>query len=106
MIVDLFPPGLHDPQGLHEIIREQIEDTQRTYELPKNVPLTIASYMAAPKVEAYLEHFGVGATLPDMPLFYRRERYVNVPLESTYQSAWRGMPAFWRDVLEGRGQNK
>jgi len=29
-------------------------------------------------------------------------RYVNVPLESTYGEAYRGMPAFWRDVLEGR----
>jgi len=26
----------------------------------------------------------------------------NVPLEQTYQAAYRGMPAFWRDVLEGR----
>ena len=26
------------------------------------------------------------------------------PLEATYQTAYRGMPAFWRDVLEGRSQ--
>jgi hypothetical protein len=27
---------------------------------------------------------------------------MNVPLEATYEEAYRGMPAFWRDVLEGR----
>jgi hypothetical protein len=37
-----------------------------------------------------------------MPLFLRPDRYVNVPLESTYQAAYRGLPAFWQDVLEGR----
>ena len=36
-----------------------------------------------------------------MPLFLRPDRYVNVPLEPTYQAAYQGMPAFWRDVLEG-----
>jgi len=25
-----------------------------------------------------------------------------VPLESTYQAAYAGVPMFWRDVLEGR----
>jgi hypothetical protein len=40
--------------------------------------------------------------LAEMPLFLRPDRYVNVPLESTYQASYRSMPAFWRDVLEGR----
>jgi len=43
----------------------------------------------------------VGAVLPEMPLFLRHDRYINVPLEATYQEAYRGMPAFWRNVLEG-----
>jgi hypothetical protein len=58
------------------------------------------------RVEAGLFHdfhtVWVGATLREMPLFLRPDRYVNVPLEPTYQGAYRGMPAFWRDVLEGR----
>jgi hypothetical protein len=52
-------------------------------------------------VEIYLEHVAVGAALPQMPLFLRPDRYVNVPLEPTYQAAYRGLPAFWRAVLEG-----
>ncbi len=42
----------------------------------------------------------MGKALKDMPLFLTAERYVNVPLEATYQSAYRGMPRLWREVLE------
>jgi hypothetical protein len=37
-----------------------------------------------------------------MPLFLLPDRYVNAPLEATYQEAYRGMPAFWRNILEGQ----
>jgi hypothetical protein len=50
--------------------------------------------------EAFLEPVAVGQALIDMPLFLTAERYVNVPLEPTYLAAYRGMPEFWRDVLE------
>ena len=69
--------------------------------MPRDEPLTLASYAAGPRVEVYLEHVAVGAALPEMPLFLRPDRYVNVPLEPTYQAAYRGLPAFWREVLEG-----
>jgi hypothetical protein len=62
--------------------------------------LTLTGYCAGPEVEVYLEHMAVGAVLPEMPLFLRPDRYVNVPLEPTYQAAYRGVPAFWREVLE------
>lgn len=101
MLVDLFPPGPHDPQGMHDILIRNLERSDEPYELPHDEPLTLASYAAGPRVEVYLEHLAVGANLPEMPLFIHSERYVNVPLESTYQAAYRGMPAFWRDVLEG-----
>jgi hypothetical protein len=35
-------------------------------------------------------------------LFLTSDRYVNVPLAATYDAAYRGMPGFWRGVLEGR----
>jgi hypothetical protein len=62
--------------------------------------LTLASYVAGPPEEIYLEHLAVGTPLAEMPLFLRPDRYINVPLEPTYQADYRGMPAFWRDVLE------
>ena len=43
-----------------------------------------------------------GGLLPEMPLSLNFERYVSLPLESTYAAAYQGMPAFWRDVLEGK----
>jgi hypothetical protein len=68
--------------------------------LPDEEPLTLASYVAAEPVDIYLEHPVVGASVPEMPLFLRPDRYINVPLETTSQEAYRSMPAFWRDVLE------
>ena len=42
------------------------------------------------------------AELPEMPLFLSLDRYVKVPLESTYQTAWKSMPQVWRDVIESQ----
>ncbi|MFI5459039.1 MAG: DUF4058 family protein [Isosphaerales bacterium] len=102
LLVDLFPPGPHDPSGIHGFILECLEQSGEPYILPIDGPLTLASYVAGPRVDIYLEHLAVGAPLAEMPLFLRPDRYVNVPLEPTYQSTYRGMPAFWREVLEGR----
>lgn len=102
LLVDLFPPRTHDPQGMHGAVLQRLEQSDEPYDLPADEPLTLSSYAAGPQVEVYTEHLAVGAALPEMPLFLRPDRYVNVPLEATYQTAYRGMPVFWRDVLEGR----
>jgi hypothetical protein len=103
LLVDLFPPGAADPRGVHGAIWERFDDVP--YTLPTNEPLTLASYLAGPTPEAYLEHLAVGSPLADMPLFLSSDRYINVPLESTYLSAWRGLPAYWRDVVEQRSRS-
>jgi hypothetical protein len=102
LVVDLFPPGPHDPHGMHDAICQRLDDSSEPYDLPELSPFTLASYVAGPRVEIHLEHLAPGQPLPDMPLFIRPDRYVNTPLEATYQAAYRGMPEFWRDVLEGR----
>jgi len=99
LIVDLFPPGPSDPHGIHGAIWDVLGG--QAYEPPKNAPLTLASYTANGLPEAYVEPFSLGATLPDMPLFLDRGFYVNVPLESTYVAAYRGVPEYWRKVVEG-----
>ena len=98
-LVDLFPPGPYDSAGLHGAIWQRLEKTEEPYDLPEDDPLTLASYVAADPVEIYLEHPQFGDPLPLMPLFLRADRYINVPLESTYQEAFQSLPAFWRDVL-------
>jgi hypothetical protein len=102
LVVDLFPPGPHDPYGMHGAIHQRLEQSDEASELPADEPLTLSSYVAGPQVEIYREQVAVGAALPEMPLFVRPDRYVNVPLERTYQAAYEGVPAFWRDVLEGQ----
>jgi hypothetical protein len=100
LIIYLFPPTPNDPHGMHGIIRQLLEDSDEPYDLPADEPLTLASYVAGMPIEIYLEHLSPGAPLAEMPLFLSPDRYVGAPLESTYAAAYRGMPAFWRDVLE------
>lgn len=100
LLVDLFPPGPHDPWGMHGSILQRLEPSDQSYNVPADEPATLASYAAGSAVEIYVEHVAVGASLPDMPLFLRPDRYINVPLQPTYQAAYHGLPAFWREVLE------
>lgn len=91
VLVDLIAPGTHDPQGMHAVIWERFDD--EPYLLPAEQPLTLASYVAGPRPEVYLEHLSIGSRLAEMPLFLTAERYINLPLESTYQAAYHGIPA-------------
>jgi hypothetical protein len=98
LVVDLFPPGPRDPQGIHGAIWSEFSDD--VFELPKDEPLTLAAYSAGAVKKAYIEPTAVGHTLIDMPLFLDPETYINVPLEATYQAAYRGVPQRWKRVLE------
>ncbi len=102
VVVDLFPPGPYDPQGMHGAVRRRLGQPEESYESPAAEPLTLASYVAGARVDIYMEQISVGAVLPEMPLFLTPQRYVDLPLESTYQAAYQGMPSFWRGVLEGK----
>jgi hypothetical protein len=97
LLVDLFPPGPRDPEGIHRAVWGA--DCGEGYALPPGKPLTCVAYVGGPSAEAFIEPVGIGDTLPDMPLFLTPETYVPVPLEATYESAWNGLPAYWRDVL-------
>jgi hypothetical protein len=97
LIVDLFPPGPRDPQGIHKAIWDEYNESK--FVLPPDRPLTLAAYIGGPCPEAFIEPTAVHASLPDMPLFLTPDEYVPVPLEKTYQEAWEAVPAFWRNVL-------
>ncbi len=98
LIVDLFPPGRRDPQGIHKVIWDQLRDEPFT--LPPDKPLTLAAYAAGGEITAYVEPVAVGDPLPDMPVFLTVDRYVPCPLESTYQTAWEEFPAPLKGPLE------
>lgn len=99
LIIDLFPPGPRDPHGIHAVIWSEFSDDVAA--LPADDPLTLAAYSAGSVKRAYVEPTAVGHELREMPLFLTPEAYVNVPLEATYQAAYRGVPKRWRTVLEG-----
>ena len=96
LLVDLFPPGPRDPQGIHRAVWGDRGDE---FAMPPDKPLTCVAYVGGPMPEAFIEPVAVGDALPDMPLFLTPDVYVPVPLEATYRSAWEAVPGVWRDVL-------
>jgi hypothetical protein len=98
LLIDLFPPGPRDPQGIHAAIWCEIDQTD--FRLPPDQPLTLASYSSGLLKRAFIEPAAVGAVLADMPLFLEPDRYILVPLEATYTDAFAAVPKRWRDELE------
>lgn len=98
LIVDLFPPGRRDPQGIHKVIWDRLQD--EPFQLPPDKPLTLAAYAVGTETVAYIEPVAVGDALPDMPLFLTGDHYIPCPLESTYQTAWHQFPAPLKGPLE------
>ncbi len=98
LVIDLQPPTLRDPDGIHGAIWSAIGVEE--YRAPADKPLTLAAYSAGVCTPAYVEPLGEGDDLPDMPLFLEAAMCVNVPLESTYQEAWQSVPLRWRRELD------
>ena len=96
-VIDPFPPGKRDPQGIHGAIWDRLADD--SFQLPPNRPLTLVSYASFAETRAYIEPFAVGSILPDMPLYLAPEAYIDVPLERAYQAAWKTVPARWQQVI-------
>lgn len=98
LIIDLFPPGPRDPQGIHPVIWDRLCDEPVT--LPADQPLTLAAYTGGGDIVAYVEPVAVGDSLPDMPVFLTADDHVPCPLEATYQTAWQQFPAPLKGPLE------
>lgn len=101
LIVDLYPPGPFDPEGLHGQLWSTLDrGIEEPYVPPPREPLTLASYLADGTVHAFVEPLAVGANLKSMPLFLTPDEYINVPLEETYMAAYRGVPRRFKQILE------
>src|SRR5262249_52574373 len=101
LVVDLFPPSVRDPQGIHKAIWDEIED--QPFELPPEKSLTLGAYVAGVPKTASVEPVAVGDPLPDMPAYLDPDSWVPVPLEATYQATWESCPADMREAVE-RGE--
>jgi hypothetical protein len=98
LLIDPFPPTRRDPAGIHAAIWGEVTDQE--FELPEEKRLTLVAYETGLTTRAYIEPISVGDVLPDMPLYLEPDRYVSVPLERTYMTAFTAMPLRWRRVLE------
>lgn len=98
LVVDLFPPGARDPQGIHRAIWSEIAEDD--FQLPADQPLTLVAYSAGELKRAFIEPTAAGNPLPDMPLFLEPDRYVPVPLEGSYTAAFDAVPKRWQAELE------
>ena len=97
LVLDLFPPGPRDPQGIHKLIWDEFADNE--FILPAERCLTLAGYIGGAEPEAFVQPTAVGLALQEMPLFLDLDIYISVPLEPIYAAAWADVPPFWQDVL-------
>ncbi len=97
LVIDLFPPGPRDPQGIHKALWDELKE--EPFELPADKRLTLAAYSAGAVKTAYVEPVAVGDVLPEMPLFLEPEIYVPAPLEATYQTTWSVFPGALKELL-------
>ena len=98
LVVDLFPPTVRDPQGIHKAIWDEFGD--EPFELPPGKPLTVAAYLGGDFPTAYVEPVGVGDPLPALPIFLSETRYIPAPLEATYLQAWQVYPALLKEIID------
>jgi len=64
LVMDLVPPGPHDPRGLNGAIWEWVGGKQ-PIELLADRPLTLGAYPAQSEPAAYIEPVGVGTVLEE-----------------------------------------
>lgn len=98
LIIDPFPPGRRDPDGIHAAIWSMVDEAP--FVVPPERPLTLVAYQCSLTTQAYIETVAVGDLLPDMPLFVEPEAHILTPLEATYSAAWDTVPLRWRRVIE------
>ncbi len=97
LVIDLFRPTPKDPFGLPAVLWG--ESDPRIPHATEIEPITLTACCSDSLKTGYVEVLGFGASLPDMPLFLTCDRYVDVPLEQTYQEAWRGVPDEWKVLV-------
>lgn len=86
LLIDPFPPGPHNPDGIAQAIWDQLVGEPMDVR-PGDRDAAVAAIDAGEPLTAHVEPVAVGDPIPDAPLFLGPGWYVNVPLEETYQSS-------------------
>jgi Protein of unknown function (DUF4058) len=98
LMIDLFPTGPRDPQGIAQAIWDELAG-ESLGTRPADKLLSVAAYDAGNELTAYVDALAVGDLLPDAPLFLAPGWYVNVPLQQTYTASWDVTPKPIRDLV-------
>jgi hypothetical protein len=98
LVVDLFPPGPRDPQGIPQAVWDELVG-EPLGTRPTDKPLSVAAFDAGNELTAYFDALAVVDVLPDAPLFLEPRWYVNVPLDQTYMASWDVTPKPMRDLV-------
>ena len=100
-MIEIISPGSKDgSRAIHEFVAKSIEVMDSGIHLLV-VNLFPTSACNPEGIHALLwEPIAVGQEMRDMPIFLDPAWYVNVPLASTYESAWRGVPKPFQRMLE------
>jgi hypothetical protein len=104
LVIDPHPPTHRDPRGLHARFWEDYFGQKDSPGVSCDQPLGLMAYRSDLVPTAYFEPITVGQSLPDMPLFFTPDNYIEVPLENTYQRAWSSVPRRWRAVIERQSE--
>jgi len=99
LLIDVLPRTKRDAQGIHPAIWENITDEPASCS-GSGLLSAVAYEVIRGGVNAYCESFGVGAALPDIPLFLAEDAQVPVPMEKTYFAAFQAVPQRWRRVID------
>jgi len=102
VLVDVQPPTSPVPRGFHDLICEAHGEVPAP--LPESHPLQTVSYQVLEDGtrRSHVVPLRMGDRLPDMPVFLTSHRYVRIPLEETYMTAFDNLPRKFREVLAGR----
>lgn len=101
VVLDILPPGRHDPDGMHPPIWSRLDaDTAGDPPLPGE-SLTFASYRATNPPAADLDYAAVGRPLPVMPLYLDGGAVVDLRLEETYMTGFGRIPPSLRQAVGG-----
>jgi Protein of unknown function (DUF4058) len=98
LVIDPFPPGPRDPDGIAQAIWDQLVGEPLTIR-PAAASPAVAAFDAGEPLTAYVDSVAIGDPLPDAPLFLAPGWYVNVPLEETYRASWDVTPRPIRELL-------
>lgn len=103
VVLDILPPGHHDPAGMHAAIWPLLDegvDDEPVASPPADRPYSFAGYRATDPPVSYVSFGAVGRALPPVPLFLDDDdAFVNVPVEETYTTNYAELPGELRGVL-------